>query len=75
MPNQRFHGLPEAFSASNRPVAAPSCGGFVVCPLAISPPAGQPGGWAADLYRLAYEQAWNALRPPQHVRMLLASMN
>ena len=75
MPIQRFRGPSEAFTPYRSTAVAPMCGGFVVCPLAISLHSGHPGGWAPDLYRLAYEQAWNALRPPRHVRQMFASMN
>jgi hypothetical protein len=75
MPNRRSRGLSEAFTSFGPVAAGPICSGFVVCPPAISPHAGHFGGAAAELYRLAYEQARDALRPPRHTSQLFASMN
>jgi hypothetical protein len=57
--------------------AAPAAwpGGFVVCPLPLPAYCGEAGGWALELYRLAYQQAQTALRPSWHDCAMTASRN
>jgi len=58
-----------------RPMAAASWPvGFVICPLAVWAPGGA-GGWVSEIYRLAYQQAQEALRPSWHDRAVRASWN
>ena len=44
MPIQRFRGPSEDFTPSDLAAVAPMCGGFVVCPLAISLHTGHSAG-------------------------------
>ena len=76
MPIHRFRGLFGSLHRRPNPMAmAPMSGGFVVCPLPISLHSGNLGGWATELYRLAYEQAWNDLASPSPCAPMFASMN
>ena len=56
-----------------RPLPTP--GAFVVCPCFGLMPGVVHGGWVHEVYRLAYEQALAATRPPRHERLYLASSN
>lgn len=73
-PNRIF-GEGEALSPPRPAAPAVWTGGFVVCPLPVRAHLGEPGGWALEIYRLAYEQAQAALRPSWHDRTLVSSRN
>jgi len=79
MQAHRFRGEGEGLTDLTPLVLAarptPVAGAFVVCPCFGPKPGGAGVGMVQEIYRLAYEQALAAARPPRHVRLLLASAN
>jgi hypothetical protein len=57
------------------PAAGFPTGAFVVCPAALQAGFGAAGGWVQDVYRMAYEQAREALMPSAFERRVAPVWN